>query len=223
MDAAQAYQVLQIQPNSSFSEIKYAYRKLALELHPDKNVEERDGAKFKIVTEAYHVLKKNNKIANSKIKTAKYTDSAKKERTVRRTNWGAPPGQKIPEEDWSRYTRHVEETDPTFWQKYVSEFWKRYEEQVKHPSGMYDFEITQEKEPDLSVDVDHSLCIGCCSCEIIAPSVFSVDKASKMNPKSTVINKKGAKCSKIMDAAQTCPTKAIRVEDEKTGARLYPY
>lgn len=223
MDTAQAYQILQIKQNSSFSEVKYAYRKLALELHPDKNDKEQDGAKFKMITEAYHVLKKNSRVANSKTHTAKYTDSSKNERTVSRTSWGATAGDKIPEEDWSKYTRHVEDADPMFWQKYVSDFWKSYEERMRHPSGVYDFEITQEKEPDILVDVDHSLCIGCCSCEIIAPSVFSVDKISKMNPKSTVINRKGAKCSKIMDAAQTCPTKAIKVEEEQTGARLYPY
>jgi ferredoxin len=44
-----------------------------------------------------------------------------------------------------------------------------------------------------------------------------------MNPKSNVINRKGAKMDKIMDAAQTCPTKAINVEEKETGRRLYPY
>jgi ferredoxin len=44
-----------------------------------------------------------------------------------------------------------------------------------------------------------------------------------MNPKSNVINPRGAKSDKIMDAAQTCPTKAIRVEERDTKRRLYPY
>jgi ferredoxin len=44
-----------------------------------------------------------------------------------------------------------------------------------------------------------------------------------MNPKSNVINQSGASAEKIMDAAQTCPTKAIRVEERDTGKKLYPY
>ncbi len=61
MNEYQALQTLNLKSNSSFNEVKYAYRKLALELHPDKNSDEKDGQKFKKVTAAYHVLKNNNK------------------------------------------------------------------------------------------------------------------------------------------------------------------
>ena len=79
------------------------------------------------------------------------------------------------------------------------------------------------KEPNLFVDVDPTLCIGCCSCEIIAPDVFQINKESMSNPKSTVINRKGAGVNKIMNAAKTCPTKAIIVDDLDTKERLFPY
>ena len=61
MNEYQALQTLNLNSNSSFSDIKYAYRKLALELHPDKNSDEVDGKKFKKVSAAYHVLKNKNK------------------------------------------------------------------------------------------------------------------------------------------------------------------
>lgn len=226
MDALQAYAALQLGDDSSFDEIKYAYRKLALELHPDKNKEE-DGSKFKLITEAYHVLKNNNKATNSKFKdqpAGKYTDT-KKEKNFEHTGWGARPDDRPPEEDWSKYTKQTEQSDPFFWKSYVAEFWKRYETRTSRTKNPFDFEIIEEqkKEQDLNVGVDHSLCIGCCSCETIAPGVFLVDKISKMNPKSNVINRRGAKAEKILDAAQTCPTKAIKVEDSETGRRLYPY
>ena len=225
MNTYDAYQILKINPGSSFDEIKYAYRKLALESHPDKNTVEKDGIKFKSATEAYHMLKKDNRITNSKSRESKkYTESkTKKEKNFTRTNWGARPGEGTPEENWTRYTKQTEQSDPFFWKKYVAEFWKNYESKNNQAKKPYDFKIMQEKEQDLSVSVDHSLCIGCCSCEIIAPQVFAVDKLSKMNPKSSVINQSGAKPDKIMDAAQTCPTKAIRVEEKETKRRLYPY
>ncbi|MBI5146347.1 MAG: DnaJ domain-containing protein [Thaumarchaeota archaeon] len=225
MNSTDACQILKINPGSSFDEIKYAYRKLALESHPDKNTDEKDGVRFKKATEAYHMLKKDNRMINSKNKdTSKYTESkTKKEKNFTRANWGARPSDSIPEENWTRYTRQTEQSDPFFWKSYVAEFWKNYESRNNQAKKPYDFKIIQEPEQGLSVNVDHSLCIGCCSCEIIAPQVFAVDKLSKMNPKSSVINQKGAKPDKIMDAAQTCPTKAISVEEEETKRRLYPY
>jgi ferredoxin len=66
------------------------------------------------------------------------------------------------------------------------------------------------------------LCIACWSCETIAPNVFEIDKNSRMNPKSSVINQKGAGINKIMNAAETCPTKAIIVENLDTKEKLFP-
>ena len=37
MNSSQAYKTLEINSNSDFEEVKYAYRKLALQHHPDKN------------------------------------------------------------------------------------------------------------------------------------------------------------------------------------------
>jgi ferredoxin len=44
-----------------------------------------------------------------------------------------------------------------------------------------------------------------------------------MNPKSHVHNRKGGSNLKILNAAETCPTKAIQVDDLDEGKRLFPY
>ncbi|NHH97099.1 Chaperone protein DnaJ [Candidatus Nitrosotalea sp. FS] len=48
-------------PGASMSEIRNAYRRLALEYHPDKNISSKDGMKFKLITEAYQTLRIDNK------------------------------------------------------------------------------------------------------------------------------------------------------------------
>jgi len=228
----QAYQTLKLDSNASFEDVKYAYRKLALELHPDKNSNEQDGNKFKSVTAAYHIIKNNHKKINSNgMSSSKrnYTNNqTKTEETFRRKKpeWGAGPNGKTPEEDWSRYTKDFEEANPSFWKKYEEEFWKNYDARVNNDKGFGKQSERKKKDEsriNLSVDVDPSLCIACCSCETIAPDVFIVDKLSKMNPKSRVHNEKGAGYNKIMNAAETCPTKAINVTDKDLKKRIYPW
>ena len=45
----------------------------------------------------------------------------------------------------------------------------------------------------------------------------------KQGEQLEVIDQKGAGVNKIMNAAETCPTKAIIVEDKDSKERLYPY
>src|SRR3989344_2488325 len=55
------YQVLGVTKNSSADEIKRAYRKLALQYHPDRNKSKEGEIKFKEVTKAYEVLSDSQK------------------------------------------------------------------------------------------------------------------------------------------------------------------
>lgn len=58
------YEVLGISKSAQDDEIKKAYRKLAMQFHPDKNQGNKDAeAKFKEINEAYEVLKDSSKRA----------------------------------------------------------------------------------------------------------------------------------------------------------------
>jgi len=222
----QALRTLNIKQDSSQVEIKTAYRKLALELHPDRNKDRKEDVQFKKITEAYNHLKKNHNQQNN-LAHQEYTESKSTTKTdfKRKPQWGASGDEKIPEQDWGKYTREFEEGDPNFWKEYEQKFWNDYNARIRPDGKNGEFDKAKEpkKQPNLFVMVDKSLCIGCCSCETIAPGVFEINKETRFNPKSSVINQKGAGINKIMNAAETCPTKAISVENIDTKERVYPY
>jgi molecular chaperone DnaJ len=59
-------EILGVSKDSSHKEIKQAYRKLSLKYHPDKNIENNDGEKFKEIIEAYQYLKSHRKKQSKK-------------------------------------------------------------------------------------------------------------------------------------------------------------
>ena len=240
MNRKSATQILMVDGDATFEQIKYNYRKLALEFHPDKNNGRNSERKFKNITIAYHFLKNQNKLSNFKNRSKRPTDSKRHQKP--------PYSEKNnhaynTEEDWSRFTKDFE-MDEDFWRQYEKSFWEDYKINTDKKSDKKNFENAfwdvkqknvkpnQKKNQQynqakifshsLSVDVDTSLCIGCCSCETIAPKVFAVDKLKMINPKSHVYNQYGASEEKIMDAAETCPTKAIQVDEKKSGRKIFP-
>ena len=78
----------------------------------------------------------------------------------------------------------------------------------------------------VGIRVDWNSCMGAASCVELAPKVFRLDwekKKSVFDPAPLVLlDKKGADPERIFYAAQSCPYRAIILEDEETGERIYP-
>ena len=222
LNTYQCYQALGLQEGASIKEVKSAYRKLALQFHPDKNSSDQESTKFKMITEAYQILRAEYK--NVVKSSEKYDKNLKKKSgfTSRTYSWGARQSDRTPNEDWTKYTRYAENEYQDFWRRYEKTFWDYYDK-VRSGSRVETEPIKVENDISVSVNVDPGKCIACCSCETIAPTVFRVEKNVKVNPKSKVINEHGANSEKILDAAQTCPTKAISVSEKETCRRLYPW
>ena len=61
MDSIDYYNMLNIDRNATKDDIKKAYRKLAMEFHPDVNTDKDAEGKFKALSEAYSVLSDSQK------------------------------------------------------------------------------------------------------------------------------------------------------------------
>lgn len=70
----------------------------------------------------------------------------------------------------------------------------------------------------MKVTVDRPKCEGYAKCIQAAPKVFKLDEKFI----STVIDPKGDTDQIILLAAKVCPTKAIILEEEETGKRIFP-
>ena len=234
MDIQQAYAELDLSEGSTSAMIKTKYRKLVLELHPDRN-EGKNEKQIQRITEAYNVLKDTSLHRKSASEQRKAQDA----RNIQREQGRAEPRRtmregKTPEEDWSHFTSEYE-ADATFWKEYESNFWQDYEKR-RNTNSKFNKESKNESKKQkydsspnhtstplrFQIHIEESLCIGCCSCETIAPSTFHVNKNAKVNPKSSVIDPLGNSTETMMDAAETCPTKAIIVNDLLTKRQVYP-
>jgi ferredoxin len=70
----------------------------------------------------------------------------------------------------------------------------------------------------MKITIDRTKCEGYAKCLQASPKVFKLD--AKMI--AEVIDAEGDSDEKILLAAKICPTKAIGLEEEGTGKKLFP-
>lgn len=68
------------------------------------------------------------------------------------------------------------------------------------------------------IKVDRDLCIGAASCVALAMKTFGLDSENK----AIILDAEGDEAEMIRLAAESCPTKAIILEDEETSKQEYP-
>ena len=70
----------------------------------------------------------------------------------------------------------------------------------------------------MKLTIDRTKCEGYAKCIQVSPKVFKFD--AKMI--AEVIDPKADTDEKILFAAKLCPTKAIALEEEATGKKIFP-
>ncbi len=78
----------------------------------------------------------------------------------------------------------------------------------------------------LNVRIDRDLCMGAASCVELAPEVFRLDWSKRKSMFDPVplekIGEVGVDPDKVFFAAQSCPYRAIVLEDAANGERIFP-
>ncbi len=221
MDSNDHYLTLGILKKASQKEIKSAYRRLARKYHPDRNSTVSDDI-MKNINIAFEVLSdpekkneydktnfnfvENKDITNKNSENQKNIDnnsSINNDYTEWQENKSSSAYSATTLHDYSDF---INDNNTTLKPEETS-------------STLHQLEIPQSQ---YQIIVEPSLCLAFGSCETLAPKVFVVEKNRRINPKAIVKSETGADFETILDAAKTCPTKAIIIIDRHSGERIYP-
>lgn len=78
--------------------------------------------------------------------------------------------------------------------------------------------MADNQQKKFKIKVDRDLCIGAASCVALAMKTFQLDSENK----AIVLDEAGDTPESIKLAAESCPTKAIILENIETGGQEYP-
>src|SRR5919206_2823965 len=215
LDSKGYYAILGVPEKSKYNEIRAAYRLLAKKYHPDRNKSDFAEDMIKKINAAFEVL-------SNRDKRRQYDEIAFD------NFWSHNEDQVVDNDDDNnnnnrKYGYHQVQSDQSSYHP------NHHESANINNNNDLDAELKTQSVDLLDIPksrfhltVEPSLCMAFGSCETLAPKVFVVEKNKIFNPKAIVRSETGADFDSILAAAQTCPTKAIRIIDRYTGEQIFP-
>ena len=215
MEAANYYEVLEVSRYANQREIKSAFRRLARRYHPDRNSAVSEDI-MKNINIAFEILSDPGK-------RQQYDESlvGERQRKIEHSDDNREGNSPSNQNSWQEHTISDDLDGQTgSYQNMVDPNFERTlnTENEAVPLGKDNAFL----ESRYRIIVEPSLCLAFGSCETLAPKVFVVEKNRRINPKAIVISETAEAFETILDAAKTCPTKAIFIIDRHTGERIFP-
>ena len=215
-DIMNYYAILGVSQYAKYREIKAAYRRLALKYHPDRNSSPVSENSIKIINAAFEVLSDKDKRRQYDEKLVNSIILHRKKEETKSHTSSSHVSSSTAYSD-SDYNNSHDNYDNTYLRK-----GKRNGLDVKSEGESSVRKTFGKTKGRYHISIEPSLCMAFGSCETLAPNVFEVDKNKMFNPKATVKSETGNDFESILNAAETCPTKAIILRDRYTGRQIYP-
>jgi curved DNA-binding protein CbpA len=232
------YETLGVSEESSYHDIRKAYRRLVKKHHPDRNSSSQSGDMIKKINAAFEVLSDKDKRKQYDITNSTRDRSLSNENKVTKESQQPPdsfgnPTTKSRNSDGSTVYPNQKANQKTTTNEYNEwrhdRFGERQSTRIrKDPSVTIGTSMVEDDEyrskplTRFNIYVEPTLCMAFGSCEVLAPKVFVLEKNKIINPKVRIVSEDGAPFEDILSAAETCPTKAIRIIDRHSGEQVYP-
>jgi curved DNA-binding protein CbpA len=224
------YKTLGVSEDSSYHDIRKAYRRLVRKHHPDRNTSSHSGDMIKKINAAFEILSDKDKrkqydvtspIQNSSLPTHYQTKVDKKSQQPHESfrNPAAKPRNSYESTVYPNQKENQKSTGNEYKE------WSHESTRIRKDPSVIMVEDNEESSKPLarfSISVEPSLCMAFGSCEVLAPKVFVLEKNKIINPKVRIESEDGAPFEDILSAAETCPTKAIRIVDRQSGEQVFP-
>jgi molecular chaperone DnaJ len=226
LDSKGYYALLGVSERASYQEIKRAYRGLARKYHPDRNSSSFAEDMIKKINASFEVLSDKEKRREYDTTGLNAIQFDKDESNNNNYNNNRAHDQVQCD------SFHNGTGDGSVHSDYSSDYHNYYETREIENEGVTDrsnYRMQYATITDLDtpkgrfhIIVEPSLCMAFGSCETLAPKVFVIEKNKRINPKARIESEVGANIESILAAAQTCPTKAIKIIDRYTGEQIFP-
>lgn len=219
------YAILEVSQHATYQEIRRSYRKLARKYHPDRNHSSFSEDMIKKINAAFEILSDREKRHQYDVTDYYNLFDNDMDYNSSHTSNSASPSKDHSHSARYTYESHNDNAQAQQNDSYRSEelknSWKKNVSSgiTKDTTNVDLLDIPKGR---FHITVEPSLCMAFGSCETLAPKVFVVEKNKNFNPKAKVESEIGGTFEQILSAAQTCPTKAIKIIDRYTGEQIYP-